>query len=53
MAIFKQKEIKKPVESHDTAAWADKENKKEASKVNIPDEMQIFNAKDYVEDNQK
>lgn len=42
-----------PVENHDTAAWANISKVKAVSKVNIPDEVQIRNAKEYVDTNQK
>lgn len=42
-----------PTENHDTAAWANQENLKAVSKVNIPNEDQVRNAKEYVDSNQK
>lgn len=42
-----------PVENHYTAAWADAEELKPESKVNLPNEIQIRNAKEYVDTNQK
>lgn len=54
--IFGNSKAKKqvqPVEKHETAAWANNEKCKSISKVNIPDEMQIMNAKDYVDNNEK
>lgn len=48
-----KKQKPKPVEFHDTAAWADKEHSKQTSQVNIPGQSQIMNAKQYVDDNQK
>lgn len=50
---FKAKNQQKPVEYHETAAWANKEKCKNISNVNIPDETQVFNAKDYVDENEK
>jgi hypothetical protein len=43
----------KPVEQHDTAAWANVSEVKPESKVNIPDEVQVRNAKEYVDSNEK
>ncbi len=42
-----------PVEKHDTAAWANIDKIKSHSKVTIPSEMQIINAKDHVDENEK
>ncbi len=42
-----------PVEKQDTAAWADIECVKENSRVTIPSEKQVVNAKEYVDANQK
>lgn len=42
-----------PVEKHDTAAWANIEKKKSHSKVTIPSEFQITNAKIHVDENEK
>ncbi|HOJ10270.1 MAG TPA: DUF3787 domain-containing protein [Clostridiales bacterium] len=42
-----------PVEKHDTAAWANIRTTKRVSKVTVPDEFQVENARDYVEENQK
>lgn len=50
---FKLKNVKIPMENHQTAAWADAEKLKTDSKVNIPNEVQVRNAKEYVETNQK
>ncbi|KAF5042505.1 hypothetical protein SDC9_91601 [bioreactor metagenome] len=49
----KEKNMAKPIENHDTAAWANQSNLKAVSKVNIPDEIQVRNAKEYVDSNQK
>ncbi len=40
-------------ERHDTAAWANISSVKPHSKVTIPDEMQVENAKEYVDSNEK
>lgn len=42
-----------PVEKHDTAAWANIEKKKSHSRVTIPSEFQITNAKIHVDENEK
>lgn len=45
--------IPTPIERHDTAAWASIEKMKDASKVTIPPEFQVENAKKHVDANQK
>ena len=50
---FKEKNMVKPIENHETAAWASQAGLKAVSKVNIPDEIQVRNAKEYVDSNQK
>ncbi|MFZ5987341.1 MAG: CDIF630_02480 family spore surface protein [Bacillota bacterium] len=50
---FKGRFMAMPVEKNDTAAWANIEETKPVSNVNIPDEVQIRNAKEYVDTNQK
>ena len=50
---FKEKHMAVPIENNDTAAWANVSKKKPVSKVNIPDEVQVRNAKEYVDTNQK
>lgn len=50
---YKEFHMRIPVENHNTAAWADIGDLKEVSQVNIPDEMQIINAKEYVDENHK
>jgi hypothetical protein len=50
---FKEHFMGIPVENHDTAAWADIEEMKPVSRVNIPSEEDIRNAKEYVDSNQK
>ncbi|NLZ39527.1 MAG: DUF3787 domain-containing protein [Firmicutes bacterium] len=49
----KEKKMKVPIEKHNTAAWADIEQLKEKSKVSIPSEADVLNAKEYVDSNQK
>lgn len=50
---FKEKNMGVPVEKHDTAAWANIGSRKEASKVTIPSEVQVRNAKKHVDTNEK
>ncbi|UWG97035.1 DUF3787 domain-containing protein [Dehalobacter sp. DCM] len=43
-----------PVEKHETAAWTSKfESKKSLSNVGIPGELEVRNAKEYVDSNEK
>lgn len=50
---YKNKHTRIPVEKHDTAAWANINQVKPVSNVTIPDELQVMNAKEYVDSNQK
>jgi len=50
---YKEKRMEMPVENHDSAAWANTAKRKPVSKVNIPDQIQVRNAKEYVDTNQK
>lgn len=50
---YKIKNTLMPIENHYTAAWADANEFKPESKVNLPNETQIRNAKEYVDTNQK
>ena len=50
---YKEKKLGTPVENHDTAAWANINKTKPVSNVNIPAEVQVRNAKEYVDTNQK
>ncbi len=43
----------KPIEQHDTAAWANIEKTKRISKVTMPSELQVDNAKEHVDSNEK
>lgn len=43
----------KPVENHETAAWANIEGTDPVSEVMRPDDVQVDNAKDYVDENEK
>ncbi len=55
MADNKSKErfMARPIERHDTAAWANIEKRKRVSNVTIPSETHVRDAKDYVDANQK
>lgn len=44
---------KRPIEQHTTAAWANIEKLKEISNVSIPSDVQVGNAKAWVDSNQK
>ena len=50
---FKEKHMGKPIEKHETAAWANIESTKQVSKVNMPSDEQVDNAKEYVDSNEK
>ena len=43
----------RPIEQHTTAAWANIEKVKEISNVSIPSEVEVWNAKEWVDTNQK
>ncbi|MDT8719262.1 DUF3787 domain-containing protein [Clostridium sp. 19966] len=45
--------IKIPIEKHDTAAWANEDKLKPVSQVSIPSEVDVINAKEYVDTNEK
>ncbi|HDK7137425.1 TPA: DUF3787 domain-containing protein [Clostridium botulinum] len=42
-----------PIEKHDTAAWANIESMKPICNVSIPSEVEVRNAKEWVDTNQK
>jgi len=50
---YKGKQIDIPIEKNDTAAWANIKKTKEVSNVTMPDEMQVRDAKEYVDSNEK
>ncbi len=50
---YKEFHMRTPVENHATAAWANREMPKDVSGVNIPDEMQVMDAKEYADENHK
>jgi len=51
--IARSKKYKEPIEKHDTAAWANIEDLKPESRVHLPSEEEVNNAKEYVDDNKK
>ncbi|AOT70440.1 CDIF630_02480 family spore surface protein [Geosporobacter ferrireducens] len=50
---FKEKNLSIPVENQRTAAWANIEKMKKVSRVPIPSDVQVKNAKEYVDTNEK
>ena len=50
---FKQKNIATPIENHQTAAWADIKDLKQMFGIYIPSEIEVKNAKEWVDSNQK
>lgn len=50
---YKEQHMRTPVENHSTAAWANMERVDKESGVNIPSEMQVINAKEFVDENEK
>lgn len=50
---YKDKFMMIPIEEHDTAAWANIGKLKPISNVNIPSEVEVMNAKEWVDSNQK
>ena len=51
--IARSKNYKEPIEKHDTAAWANIEDMKPVTRVHLPSEEEVKNAKEYVDTNQK
>ena len=49
----KEKFMREPIENHVTAAWANIENTKPISNVSLPNEIEVKNAKEWVDTNQK
>ena len=45
--------MQKPIEKHDTASWANTQKNKPVSKVLLPKEIGVINAKEYVDSNEK
>jgi len=51
---FKQFFMAKPIENHETASWSNVEKLKDITNVAIPNEVEVWNAKEWVDDeNQK
>lgn len=46
-------ERKRPIENHKTAAWANMEKTKRISRVPMPKDMGVINAKEHVDENEK
>lgn len=42
-----------PIEQHETAAWANIEDMQPVSNVSIPNEIEVRNAKEWVDTNEK
>lgn len=55
MSKNKEKErfMARPIERHTTAAWANIKETKPVSNVTIPNEVQVRNAKEHVDTNEK
>ena len=49
----KESHKQRPIEQHTTAAWANIEKLKDVSNVTIPSELEVGNAKEWVDSNQK
>lgn len=49
----KEKDMSLPYEKHNTAAWANIHETKPVSRVTIPSELEVMNAKEWVDSNQK
>jgi len=49
----KERRMPRPIEQHTTAAWANIEKTKELSNVPIPSDVEVGNAKEWVDSNQK
>lgn len=43
----------RPIENHKTASWANIGRIKEISRVAMPEEFQMMDAKEYVDENEK
>lgn len=42
-----------PIEKHDTASWANIEEMKPVSNVQIPNDFEVMNAKEWADENEK
>lgn len=50
---FKQKNMATPIENHETAAWTNIKDLKQVSRVYTPSEIEVRNAKEWVDSNHK
>jgi hypothetical protein len=50
---YKEKFNTMPIEKHETAAWSNIKDTKPESNVAIPNEAEVINAKEYVDENEK
>ncbi|MFU0825001.1 CDIF630_02480 family spore surface protein [Clostridium sp.] len=50
---YKEQSMSTPIECHETAAWANIKDMKPVSQVTQPSEFEIWEAKDWVEENEK
>lgn len=50
---YKEKKMETPIEKFETAPLSNSKEKKPISNVNVPDEVQIRNSKEWVDTNQK
>ena len=49
----KERKMLRSIENHETAAWAHIEQVKPVSQVTMPSELEVTNAKEYVDENEK
>jgi len=49
----KQKHMARPIEGQNTAAWADIDHLQQHTRLPIPHEIAVRNAKEWVDTNQK
>jgi len=50
---YKEHFVAMPVERHHTAAWANINKTRSDSNITIPDELEVGNAKEWVDTNEK
>lgn len=48
-----KKYYKEPIEKHETAPWANIKENVSKAKVPIPNEIEVINAKEWVDENEK
>ncbi|QXM07043.1 CDIF630_02480 family spore surface protein [Crassaminicella indica] len=53
MSKIKLNKNTKPIENHKTAPWTNIQNLKLESSVPIPNELEVENAKEWVDENEK